>query len=268
MKIFIFIFISIVISGCAPVMLRNGDTGEIAKCWQEGPFPIIHQLQCVNSYEQQGWVKTDHKKERQLQASLEEEKGLCWKRIQNNPSLKVIANKLSLGGARNQTFSMLTNTRKPTTAEKAAISTYADLAMNCIRGYSKGYAHPAHRLANNDAISAHEDLLVTLYKGQITYGEFAKSVKEISLLVSSAFVEIDKVLKADAANANARAQQVAIQRQHAYAAIKSAEANRANAAANQKAATSLMFKNPVRNSSTGITCRSTRFGNSVTTNCD
>ncbi len=255
-----FIFIVFFISGCSPVMLRNAETGEIAQCRQEGPFPIIHQLQCISSYKDQGWIKTTHKKERQLQASFVEKTDLCWKQIENHPQLNIIANKVALSGPNKQTFSMLTNTSKPTEAEKVAISIYANLAKNCLNEHSKGHTHPAYKLVNSSAGIAWENLLVTLYNGDLTYGEFAKAFKEISYLNKSALVEIDKEFRTNAANANARAEQIAIQRQNAFAAMQ-------NARANEAAAGALKFQQRQKTSNS-IHCTSKKFGGVVTTDCN
>ncbi len=241
-------------------MLRNAETGEIAQCRQEGPFPIIHQLQCISSYKDQGWIKTTHKKERQLQASFVEKTDLCWKQIENHPQLNIIANKVALSGPNKQTFSMLTNTSKPTEAEKVAISIYANLAKNCLNEHSKGHTHPAYKLVNSSAGIAWENLLVTLYNGDLTYGEFAKAFKEISYLNKSALVEIDKEFRTNAANANARAEQIAIQRQNAFAAMQ-------NARANEAAAGALKFQQRQKTSNS-IHCTSKKFGGVVTTDCN
>jgi len=257
----IFFVIVFFISGCSPVMLRNAETGAIAQCRQEGLFPIINQLRCVSSYKNQGWIQTTHEKE-QLQGSLAEETKLCWKQIESHPQLNIIANKVAIGGLDTETFSMLTNTSKPTEAEKVAISIYADLRKNCIKEYDKALIHTplAIKLVYSSARIAWDNLLVMLYSGNLTYGEFTKANKEVNQVRSSALVEIYKELRTNAANANARAEKIAIQRQNTFNNAFSAMQN-----SRKTTADPLKFQQRQKAS---FKCTSRKSGYSVHTDCN
>ena len=88
-------------------------------------------------------------------------------------------------------------------------------------------------------------------------------------------VEIDKELKSNAADANARAEQIAIQRESAFAAIQTSNAAMQNATANQTAADALKNQNiyaPLRNTYTPLLnntthCKSYMMGNQMNTDC-
>ena len=207
----------------------------------------------------------------------------CWKKLKSNSQLNIISSKLALRGADEQTFSMLANTSKPTEEEKSAINVYADLRTNCIKEEIKTQANDplAVRQLYISSTGAIENQLVALYKGNITYGQFAQSRKEIVAISMAGLVEIDKELKSNAADANARAEQIAIQRESAFAAIQTSNAAMQNATVNQTAADALKNQSqkvflqpaqpqqiisPYQNNTTR--CRSYMTGNQMNTDCN
>lgn len=197
---------------------------------------------------------------------------LCFQQIKNNPQLNIISSKLSLDSVSEQTFAMLTNTNKPNEAEKAAISLFADLRKNCFKEYDKSQFNTplAIKSIDNSAISAIENLLVMLYNDKLTYGEFSKARQEIANARDSAIVEIDKELRTNAANAHARAEQIAIQRTAAIAAMQNANAGIQNSIANQNAAEALKnqaLKIEFSNASPNVHCTSQKLLNVVNTDC-
>ena len=169
---------------------------------------------------------------------------------------------MAIGGLDTETFSMLTNTSKPTEAEKVAISIYADLRKNCIKEYDKALIHTplAIKLVYSSARIAWDNLLVMLYSGNLTYGEFTKANKEVNQVRSSALVEIYKELRTNAANANARAEKIAIQRQNTFNNAFSAMQN-----SRKTTADPLKFQQRQKAS---FKCTSRKSGYSVHTDCN
>jgi hypothetical protein len=49
-----------VLAGCTdPILVSNPTNGQVAQCLATGAFPIIAQHQCVSSYENLGWKRTN-----------------------------------------------------------------------------------------------------------------------------------------------------------------------------------------------------------------
>jgi hypothetical protein len=258
--------------GCAPTMFRNAETGATAECTYSGLTPLITKLQCISSLKNQGWVEITPEEISQaktLQASLIAKAKICFDKIKTQPQLNIISSKLSLGGLDEQTFSMLTNTSKPTEEEKTAINVYADLRKNCIKEHIKTQDQDplAARQLYASSTGAVENLLVDLYKGNLTYGQFAQLRKEIATITMAGLVEIDKELKSNAADANARAEQMAVQRSIAFANITNAEANKTAADALKMESQKIQIP-ALQRSSPNIHCTSQNFGGIVNTNCN
>lgn len=239
----------------------------------DGNFPEDYYVTLLNgkvlNYGRAGDFDSSHDYGTQLEADSELQS--CFQKVKNNPQLNVISTKLALESVSEQTFVMLTNTNKPNDAEKTAISLFADLRKECFKTYDKTQVSTplAIKSVDNSARSAIENLLVMLYNDKLTYGEFAKARQEIVNALNSAIVEIDKELRTNAANANARAEQIAIQRTAAIAAMQNANAAIQNAITNQNAVEALKNQAPTIQfqSPKGIHCTSQKFGGSVTTDC-
>lgn len=265
--------------GCSPTMFRNAETGATAECTYSGLTPLITKLQCISSLKNQGWVEVTPEEITQakaLQTSLIAKAKICFDQIKTQPQLNIISSKLSLGGADEQTFLMLANTSKPTEEEKTAISVYADMRKNCIKEdiKTRDIDPLAVRQLYASSTGAVENLLVDLYKGNLTYGQFAQLRKEVVASTMAGLVEIDKELKSNAVNANARAEEMAIQRENAFAAMKNATANQTAADA-LKTQSQKVFLQPVQpqqiispyqNNTTR--CRSYMIGNQMNTDCN
>ena len=258
--------------GCAPTMFRNSETGATAECTFTGLTPLISKLQCISSYKNQGWVEITPEVINQtkvLQASLVDKAKACFDKIKTQSQLNIISDKLSLGSSDEQTFSMLANINKPTEEEKRAINVYADLRTNCMKEQRK--AETIYPLAQQQLVmssrNAIENQLVSLYKGNLTYGQFAQSRKEISEILMAGLIEIDEELQTKAADANARAEQMAVQRSIAFANITNANANQTAADALKMQSQKIQIP-ALQRSSPNIHCTSQNFSGIVNTNCN
>jgi hypothetical protein len=273
-KLIFVIILPILLVGCAPAMLRNPETGATAECKLEGIQPLINKLQCISSLKNQGWIETTSEEINQAntsQTSLVAKAKNCWDKIKTQPQLTIISSKVAFGHDE-PTFLMFANTSKPTEEEKSAINIYADLRTNCIKEENKVEAiYPlAVRQLYLSSRSAIENQLVALYKGNLTYGQFAQSRKEINVIIMTGLAEIDKELKTKATDAYIRAEQMAVQRSNAFANITNANANQTAANALQQQANQQMFK-PTQNSVTSpnLHCFSQSLGGGMgTINCN
>ncbi len=207
----------------------------------------------------------DEKAEKKVTASCD---------FSKNPKLSILAGKIALGGSSEQTFSHLTNNTKPTDAEKAAIALLSDEGRRCqneIDKLSDDMPLPI-KAVNHSSVTAVQNLLVALYEGKITYGDFAKLRKEVADNRESAVAQISHELQKNAAEADARAQQIAAQN-----AIAQAQASQAFSSSMMAgAAMANAFKptvvapayTPSRSTyGSSVHCTTTPIGDSLHTNC-
>lgn len=198
----------------------------------------------------------------------------CMAQLKTNPSLSIISTKLALGGIQDQTFSMLTNQDFPTEEEKIAISLYGDLKKHCYdlsNKYNTEIGVAAFIIAvDNTTISNLDNILVMLYQGKLTYGDYAKLRKEISDNRDAAIVKIDAELRKNAADTQAQAQMIANQTAIAQAQITQAQAAKIAATASML---QTMKPPPIVVPQTNviprinIDCTSNRIGSITATHC-
>jgi hypothetical protein len=95
----------------------------------------------------------------------------------------ILADKLALATSSQQTFGMLSNTSKPSAAEKMAIAEWAKSGQDCFSMTSewrKQYNFPPTLAAVQDtSFSSFLNLTADLYNGKLTYGEYAKARADI-----------------------------------------------------------------------------------------
>jgi hypothetical protein len=141
----------------------------------------------------------------------------CFARLAHDSSLSAISDKVALDGVNAQTFGMLANTSKPTAAEKEAIQRYADESSKCFDDAERLRVNvgtpPSLNALYNATKTARTNLLVLLYNGAINYGEFARKRQEVSDAFDMAYAQITTELAKQSAEANARAEQLAIEAQ-------------------------------------------------------
>ena len=163
----------------------------------------------------------------------------CVEGIKKNPALQAIANKVALGGVKEQSFAMIANHEKATDSEKLAISQYADLRGKCwdlsVKTRQEAGASQAAINVGQSSKTAVDNALVALYNGSITYGDFARFRKDIYDSEVSALTKIDEEMKRNATDAAARADQLAVQN-------RIAQAQMWQALSSQQAANAMMIE--------------------------
>jgi len=123
-----------------------------------------------------------------------ESREVCLNKIKDHPSLKIITNKVALGGVKEQTLAMLTDKHKPNKAEKTAITVYGDLHRKCNAENDKFFsilgAPSSVVTVNHSTDTSLDNLLVALQQGTLTYGKYAKLQKEITRNIKLEIVKI------------------------------------------------------------------------------
>jgi len=93
----------------------------------------------------------------------------CMQSLQHDPALQAIRDKVSLSGGNENLFTQLSDGSYPTPSERNAIGAWGSRRQNCAR--SNGISDPGFDQA--------QVLIATLYKGSISYGEYAKQAQDL-----------------------------------------------------------------------------------------
>jgi hypothetical protein len=141
----------------------------------------------------------------------------CFRRLAAEPSLSAIASQVALADVKNQTFEMLANTKTPTDDERIAIKQWATLTAGCYAeqdAFLSRWNVPAPiKALLGETRTASQNLRVLLFGGGITYGEYAAKRKSIGDAFFSAQAKIETELAEQSAEAQARANSLAMQAQ-------------------------------------------------------
>ena len=128
--------------------------------------------------------------------------------------LDPIRNKVALADPREQTFAMLADDSRATGEEKPTIAVWAELLAQC-KSYARSRLFPllpSQMTAVMDAAaSVAEGHKADLYRGALTYGEFAKKRSENFSQMMTALTNIQNALRVQDQNAQFQAQNLANQ---------------------------------------------------------
>lgn len=103
----------------------------------------------------------------------------CFYALKYDAELQPISGYVALGSSNEQTFSMLANESYPTSDEKQVIYTWAIKREQCKKS-TPPIVIPYGEMIMNEAYNSLQSLLIDLYKGTITYGQFARQRQEIN----------------------------------------------------------------------------------------
>lgn len=107
----------------------------------------------------------------------------CFDALKYDAELQPISDKVALVGSDGHTFSMLANENYPTSDEKQIIYKWATKREQCINSRPQPN-NPVEQI-NREAFNAGQSLILDLYKGTITYGQFARKRQEIKNLADA-----------------------------------------------------------------------------------
>jgi hypothetical protein len=105
----------------------------------------------------------------------------CFNALKYDSQLQPISEKVELARVGDVTFGMLANEDRPTSEEKQAIFKWATKRDQCFNAYP-----PPNNLSTQavrDGYNSVQSLILDLYKGAITYGQFAKQSRETMEMV-------------------------------------------------------------------------------------
>ncbi len=203
-------------------------------------------------------------------------------RVKNDPELAVIESKVEFireSGAPIP-FAIASNNDHPTADEAKAIAKWAQMREEYIReirelnsripsgGGALREANHRKLLSFQDDMAARgSDLIVALYSGKLSYGEYARKRQEVSIALQSASDDFQRaVLEADR-DAQLRQQSLAEQQRANSLAAWSTYMQSVNSRPSvltPQPAQPLLTPNPRLQTN----CTSQRIGNTVTTNCN
>lgn len=139
----------------------------------------------------------------------------CYEALSKDSALLPLGSKVALASTSEQNFSMLTNASKPTKVEQALILVWGTKQEECIRLQKK--ANEAQRVAPQvrtlleTYATTQQSLIAQLYLGKLTYADFAAKRQGIANTTNEAIVNVQGVLAKQEADAQAKADQIALQ---------------------------------------------------------
>lgn len=107
----------------------------------------------------------------------------CINTLERDSVLQPISDKVSLAGKTDRLFSMMANESFPTSSEKEAIFAWATKRERCIND-NPPPNNPITQV-NREGFNAVQSLILDLYKGIITYGQFTRQRQEIAKIVDA-----------------------------------------------------------------------------------
>lgn len=151
--------------------------------------------------------------------SLPEQSQRCVDSLANDSELQLIKDKVALKSSDDTTFAMLANDKYPTDEEVKVIGLLAAKKDTCLKPWKthqKFFPNDPLAPLYSASMDNTDQLLLSLYKKQITFGSFAKIRKENTARVDESRLKILAELKAQDAAANERAQRLAIEQQRLF----------------------------------------------------
>lgn len=109
--------------------------------------------------------------------------GECFNVLEYDSTLLPISDKVALAGKTDRLFSMMSNENYPTSSEKEAIFAWATKRERCLSN-NPSPSNPIIQV-NIEGFNAIQSLILDLYKGTITYGQFARQRQEIAKMVDA-----------------------------------------------------------------------------------
>ena len=198
--------------------------------------------------------------------TLSEQQGVCFNKLDNEPELAMISKKVALIKGDSPTLMMLADESKATEQEKAAIISWGDKRDKCNNLMKIAISfYPMDRrnsIFTEFADSANQ-LLLGLYKGKLTYGEFNSQRKTLATDSARRFAETTNNIIQDESNAQERAAETAHQNQLEQSRLL-VEQQKANAMQTQ--ANKIEYHPISIPQSTNCTSRA--VGDTIQTNCN
>lgn len=191
---------------------------------------------------------------------------MCFENFKDDPELQLIAKKTSLVNTNDITLFMLADESKSSSAEKDVILTWSAKRDKCA-GLMKLFISFSPKDPHNplllEGLSAVNQMLLGLYKGELTFGEFNKRRQDYATESRKKFAELNSSLNKEQTGEQAKAAE--IERQHQVELQRiSVEQQKANAMLIQ----TMQGAAPTTRPNANINCTSRNVGGAVQTNCN
>jgi len=116
----------------------------------------------------------------------------CFRSIPSAPELTSIRMKVALSGVSDTTIAMLADSRTPNATEKTAIYWWAEKREACynIRSLHHSYLPGfSENIYDREFVEGTTQLILSLYSGAISFGEFSKQRKNFAIAIEKKFSE-------------------------------------------------------------------------------
>lgn len=191
-----------------------------------------------------------------------EQAGKCYNRLTDSAELKPIADKVGLSGVRDQSFAMLANEALASEEEKKIIMRWGAMRDACQKGTKLYFTFwPNNPLVPIDQgiNDAGNQLILGLYRGALTYGQFAKLRADLFNQYQDTRRKVIAEMQAKDAEANERARRASLEA--------------ARLMLEQQRVINETYKPPVLTAplivpQTQTNCITTKIGNTLQTNCN
>ncbi len=143
----------------------------------------------------------------------------CKAKLKDDPQLDAIKDKIALDNADNATFAMLANDSTPTENEKQAIALFASKRDHCNKLFAAAqvyYPNDPTTPLFRTVLDTVNQVTMSLYKGQLSYGDYERILKKNNSLYQEGRLKIINEAKAQNAEANEKAQRLALEQQHVF----------------------------------------------------
>ena len=198
--------------------------------------------------------------------TLSEQQGVCISKLENDPELAIISKKVALSKGDSPPIMMLADESKATEQEKAAIISWGDKRDKCnnlIKIATSFYPLDKRNYIFSEFADSANQLLLSLYKGKLTYGEFNIQRKTLAADAARRFAEATNNLIQDQSNAQERSAEIARQNQLEQSRLL-VEQQKANAMQTQ--ANKIEY-HPISIPQSS-NCTSRAVGDTIQTNCN
>jgi hypothetical protein len=211
---------------------------------------------------------------RNLYRSLSEETQVCYKQLQGDPNLQLLAGKIALSNSNDATLLMLADDSKPTPPEKELISLWSakrDKCAGLFRSLMSFYPTDPFVRFGLETASLSNELILRLYKGELTFGEFNKQRQTMGIERLNKSAELKNNLN------NEQQKRAEIERQHQ---LQQQQINIEQQRANTEVLQAIKLPAPIQGAAPyqmpslpasnriNIDCTTRAIGNTVNTNCN
>ncbi len=141
----------------------------------------------------------------------------CFEKLASDPELSGLSQKVALAKTNDQTFSMLSDTSKPTSQEKKLLKVWGgkrDVCIKSLREELQANEAPLPIVTlNSSSLMASQLLIADLMNGNLTFSDFSAKRQDLSTFTSNTANNIQVELRKETQESRLKAEQLAIEAQ-------------------------------------------------------